>query len=160
MTFRNTEIHDFGKVGIVTFFNSTVDVSECTIRGMGAQEFGGPAQLGVQFSYDSRGSVRRSTFTDLYYNPSSYGATAILAFDTVGATAIDDNHIGNCEQGINAVQTGFSNSTMVIRENDIHNAEIAISLENVVFASVLRNKLQLRSSSLLQAAYDLSLIHI
>ncbi len=152
---RNCEIYDFGKAGVVTFFNATLDLSEGYIRGAGHLGAGLPAQLGVQVSYDSNGQIRGTSFGDLYYTPATFAATAIVAYDTDGVLVIDDCHIGNCEQGINCVQSvAGNNASAIIRENEIHGAETAIAIDDVNFAQVLGNKFHLRSGGLGDTVWD------
>jgi len=155
VTIRNCEVYEFGKAGIVTFFNATVDISEGFIRGAGYLGQGLPAQLGLQFSFDSGGKVRDTSFADLYYTPATYAATAIVGYDSSGVVVIDDCHIGNCEQGISMVQSSSGNSaSAIIRENEIHGAETALALDDFSFAQVLNNKFHLRSGALGDAVWD------
>lgn len=152
---RDCGIHDFGKAGVVTFFNATLELSESYVRGAGHLGAGLPAQLGVQVSYDSTGLIRGTSFGDLYYSPATYAATAIVAYDTDNVLVIDDCHIGNCEQGIHCVQTQPGNTaSAIIRENEIHGAETAIAIDTLNFAQVLDNKFHLRSGALGDTVWD------
>jgi|GEM_PF-3877128 len=149
---RNCVVHDFGKVGVVAFFNASIEMVGGYIRGSGP-DTAAPAQVGVQISYDADGHIRGATITDLYYTPSSVVGTAIITYDAADAT-IDGNHIGNCEQGIFCTHTSTNSSSVTIRENKVHNAEAGITLQNIATAQVLSNKFQLRSAAFTVAAYD------
>ena len=152
VTLRDCAVYDFGKVGVVSFFRAEVNLVDNVIRGAGPDS-GAPPQIGVQISFDAQGSVRRTTITDLYFTGSSTVAAGIITYDA-GDAVLDDNHIGNCEQGIFCTHTSSNSMSVVIRENEIHNAEAAISLENIDSAQVIGNRLQLRSDAFTQAAYD------
>lgn len=154
ITLRNCYIHDFGKTGVVSLFNTTLEVEETRVVGAGRVGLGLPAQNGIQVSYDSAGAVRRSTITDIAYDPSSYSAAGILGYDADGVLQIEDCNIGNCETGIYVIGVANTFVPVVIRHNRVHAADYGVTLSGIGGATVADNSFHLSAAGSANAAYD------
>lgn len=151
---RDCFVHDFGKTGVASLFNTTLEVDETRVVGAGRVGLGLPAQNGIQISYDSSGIVRRSTITNIAYEPSSYGAVGILGYDADGAVRIEDCNIGNCEVGIYLIAVSHASVPVSVRRNRIHSAESGIAIDGITGVTVEDNSFHLSVDGGSNAAYD------
>lgn len=158
ITLRDCLVNEFGKSGVVAFFNATLEVEESRVVGAGPVGLGFPAQNGIQVSYDASGLIRHSTITNLWYTPSSFSATGILVYDANSVVRIDDNNIGNCETGIRTEAITNLTVPLAVRRNRVHCSSTAISLAGLAFpASIQNNQFHSNDSTAVNVAYDDSL---
>ena len=154
ITLRDCLINEFGKGGVVAFFNTILEIEESRVVGAGPVGLGGPAQNGIQVSYDASGFIRHSTVTNLWYTPLTFAATGILIYDANNVVRIDDNNIGNCEVGIRTGSITNANVPAFIRRNRVNGSSAAISLEGLTLAVIQDNQFHSYHSMALHVAYD------
>jgi hypothetical protein len=154
ITLRDCLISEFGKSGVVAFFNTTLEVEECRVVGAGPVGLGSPAQNGIQVSYNASGLIRNSTITNLWYTPSSFAATGILCYDAASVVRIDDNGVGNCEVGIRVEEVSLMSAQVLVRRNRVHCANTAIALAGLTFAIVEDNQFHGNDSTVPSVAFD------
>ncbi len=142
VTLRNCRIEEFGKAGVVGFFNANLRVERCEILGAGPMGAGFPAQNGIQLAYDAMGSLRFNRISDLEYSDSSYSATGILLYEGGVGTSIEGNQIARCEVGASVFRAVPGFRTLDIRANRISGSrEIALSIQGHQGVTVINNVL-------------------
>jgi hypothetical protein len=142
VTLHNVHVHRFGKVGVAAFFDANVVVESCRVVGADHVQAPGPAQNGIQFGYGAEGFVRRSHVADLYYDPASYVAAGILAYDA-GDLIVEDNSLSNCEHGIYYFGNTSTTNNGSIRRNRVVAGNAGVYLDNCSGLQVVDNHLQL-----------------
>lgn len=153
---RDCVVHDWGKSGCVAFFNSTLVLETTCVIGAGHIETAsaGPAQNGVQISYNAGGLLRRSTITNMYYNAGTATATGVLTYDAANTVLIEDCGIGNVEAGIYCYGPSNPLVSLLIRRCRVHAAEFGITLDNIAAAVVRENHFMIARDGVTNAAYD------
>lgn len=126
----------FGKVGVVSMFNSQLTMDSCNVDGAGHTTL--LAQNGVQVAYDADAIIRNNTITDIFYSPQTTAAAGVLGFDA-GSCSITDNYIGNCEGAIFMSSATSSVGSGTIRGNDTVASRFAITMDDVSGYSISGN---------------------
>lgn len=153
VTLRNCYVHDWGKVGVVSYFNANLTVEDTRVVGMGHLD-SGVAQNGIQVSFLSSGQLRRATVTDIFYTPTTAAATGILAYDAATTFVVEDCSIANCEDGIYAFSLTNPLLFVSMKRNRVHATDFAVTLDNIFGAVVSDNSLHLSTDFVPGAAYD------
>ncbi len=117
LEFRECLIHEFGKGGLIGYFNSNIVVEYCTVRGSGPVGVPLPAQNCIQMTYDAVGTIRFNRVSGSRYLPNTFGASGILCFNHGAGTVIEGNSIEQCEGAIWLVQSPSDNRATFIRGN-------------------------------------------
>lgn len=153
VTVRNCELRDWGKVGAAAFFAADLDLEGCRIVGADHTQTG-PAQNGVQFGFGAGGAVRGSTIADVYYDPASYVAAGILAYDASGSLVLEDNGIANCEHAIYFFGSSIPTLSGLVRRNRVLACDAGVYLDGVSGVTVHDNHLQLSLDLYANAGFD------
>ncbi|MFO1051523.1 MAG: FG-GAP-like repeat-containing protein [Planctomycetota bacterium] len=117
VTFRQCFVHDWGKGGIVAYFDTALTVEQCTVTGMGRLDVPLPAQNCLQLTYGAVGLIRNNTISDSSYIPNTYGASGMLLFDAGAGTVVEGNDVVRCEGSIWVVSSVASTTPITIRGN-------------------------------------------
>ncbi|GAB4158742.1 MAG: hypothetical protein Fur0037_26180 [Planctomycetota bacterium] len=126
VTLRNCLVHEFGKGGIVAVFDADLVVEDSVIDGTPHVGLGLPAQNGIQISYGATGAVRRTTLTDLWYDPSAWVASGILFYDAGSLLEIEDCSLGNCQASFYIYASTPTTYTGSVRRNTVQSAQYGI----------------------------------
>ncbi len=117
LTVRECLVHEWGKTGIVAYYNAQMTVEHCTVRGAGPLGTPNPAQNGIQLTFGATGTFRFNRVSGIRYTPSSTVACGILCFDPSAGAIVEGNDINDCEVGINFTQTTPGSVAAAIRGN-------------------------------------------
>lgn len=153
VTLQNVHVYDFGKVGVAAFFDAQVQILNSRVVGADHVGTGGPAQNGIQYGYGAGGVIRRTHLADLFYDPASFVASGILAFDA-GNLSVDDCSIANVEHAIYyyaSIPTALNAS---IRRNRIVACDAGVYVDNVSGLSIVDNHLQLSLDQFANAGFS------
>ena len=116
VTFRNCWVHDFGKVGIATFFTAAGEVEYCTVQGAGSLGANSPAQICVQIGFNATALVRHNTVADAVHASGTTAAVGILAYDA-GPVAVEGNSVARCDDCVAISRQALGTVTTFIRRN-------------------------------------------
>ena len=101
---ENNSVHDYNKNGITANdLGTKVTLLSNTVTGSGVVPVGAAAQNGIQIGFGATGSVGGNTVLDnLYFDPTSFVAAAILLVDTKEDSGISvfSNIVGNSQLAI------------------------------------------------------------
>lgn len=124
----NCKLTEFGKGGLVGFFNADIEATDTLIRGKGATTL--IAQVGVQVSYGASAELSRCTITDILYSPGTVAASGFLAYEA-SAVALSDCSVSNCQAGIYFVDPTPGAISGSITNCSVSGAEEPITLDGV-----------------------------
>jgi hypothetical protein len=94
-------VSGWNKTGIyLGGFGLSADVSQSEVIGAGVLAAGQAAQNGIQLEEGATYTLINNTIRDVWYQPSSFNACAVLAFDTRGTVELRANRIFNSKTAI------------------------------------------------------------
>ncbi|MEY4674628.1 MAG: hypothetical protein RL148_2412, partial [Planctomycetota bacterium] len=124
----NCKVTEFGKGGVVGFFNADIEANDSQIRGKGATSL--IAQVGAQVSYGASVELNRCTITDIYYSPGTVAASGFLAYEA-SSVALTDCSLSNCQAGIYFIDPTPGAITGSVTNCSVSGAEEPITFDGV-----------------------------
>ncbi|MCA8951598.1 MAG: VCBS repeat-containing protein, partial [Planctomycetes bacterium] len=156
VTLRHCLVHEYGKNGIVAFYNAHLSMDDCRVEGYNEAILGLAAQNGIQATFGASCELRRCTVNDNWYTPYTVTATGFLGFDPGSPVIIEDCNFGNCQSAI-YVFSGEATPlalTGSITRNHVHAAYNAVVVSNVQGLSIAGNSFGINRAGVADDAWD------
>ncbi len=151
---RECDLREWGRAGAAVYFDADLEMDYCVVRGAGPIAEGGPAQNGIQIGYGATARVAYCTVADCAYEPGTYTAAGILAYDAGAGVVIEGNSVARCEESIFLAQSTPMAAAATVRGNRVSAAvRFGMRIDGQSGVVVTDNQFHAEQATL-SAAYD------